>query len=222
MIAAIETTGESCGVALLEKEELLVEYRTEIPRSHDRMLATMFSDMLVAAQAAPEDLKAIALSVGPGSFTGIRIGMSFAIGYAAALDIPIISVSTLDAIAWNTRSIGEVGGRNRVLALISDRRGGVYSALYEIQPEFHRLTAPYNIPLDELLLMLDENVFAAGPGARMIDRSYCDCVPEISLSLTAASIGRYGYRLYRKGVATPPEQIQPLYVGDITAIKPTA
>ena len=99
MLAAIETTGETCGVALFEDETLRVELHASFAREHDRLLAWMFSQALEIAQIRAEEIDVYAVSVGPGSYTGIRIGLSFAIGAALAYDRQIIPVPTLDAIA---------------------------------------------------------------------------------------------------------------------------
>lgn len=219
MLAAIETTGDSCAVALFEQNELVVEFSADLPRAHDRLLGKLFHDMLQTAGKQPANVDAIALSVGPGSYTGIRIGVSFAIGFAVARGIPVVPVSTLDAIAWGGRSIGTIGGRTRVLSLIPDRRGGVYAALYEIQPNFNRLTAPYNLPVDQLPPLLDENVFAVGPGAGMLGEAYAHCISPETEFLRAACVGEYGCYLYRKGISVSPEHVEPLYISGITSTK---
>ena len=131
------------------------------------------------------------------------------------MGIPITPVSTLDSIAWHARNIGEVGGRNRVLSLIQDRRGGVYAALYEISPRFNRLTAPYNLPIEELIPLLDENVFAAGPGADLIGPEYTDYIAHDTKRLTAVAVAEYGYDLFRRGIAVEPDHIKPLYISGV-------
>ncbi len=219
MLAAIETTGDSCAVALFEEGKLLVEYAAEMPRAHDRLLGTFFRRLFEAAGKEPGQVEAVALSVGPGSYTGIRIGVSFAVGFAMAAEVPVVPVSTLDAIAWRARPIGMVGGRTRVISLIPDRRGGVFAALYEIQPEFNRLTAPYNLPVDQLSPLLDENVFAAGPGVQMLDVAFADCIALDTELLTAAAVGEYGYRLFRQGITVAPDQVEPLYISGLTSVR---
>lgn len=220
MLTAIETTGDSCAVALLEEGELLVEFSAELPKEHDRLLASYVQGLLRTVGKGPESVEAVAVSIGPGSYTGIRIGSSFAIGFALARGIPIIPVSTLDAIAWSARSIGTIGGRTRVISLIPDRRGGVYAALYEIQPRFQRLTAPYNLPVDQLPPLLDENVFAVGPGAGMLGEAFAHSVALGTEHLRAAPVGEFGYDLYRKGICATPAQVEPLYVSGVATTRP--
>lgn len=211
MIAAIETTGETCGVALFESETLLVEMRTEIPRAHDRLLASLFRQALDSVDVRPGQVEVMAVSVGPGSFTGIRIGLSFAVGFALATGAAIVQVSTLDAIAWDARNIGRTGRRSRVLSTIPAGRLGVYAALYEIEPEFRRLTAPYTVPTDQLSTLLDENVFAAGPGITAVARDCRDCIALDTEHLSARAVGIVGREMYRKGLSVTPEQVMPIY-----------
>lgn len=212
MLAAIETTGDTCAVALFNGERIAIELHAEVPRGHDRLLARLFQGALGIAEIETRDLEAIAVSVGPGSFTGIRIGISFAIGIAMAAGIPIVPVPTLDAIAFNLRDLGRVGRRSRVISLIPAGRLGLYATLYEIQPDFRRLTETRTVPINQIPPLLDENVFAAGPGAVLLEDSCGDCVAIDSEVLTATAIGRRGLDLLASGATCSPEEVQPLYI----------
>lgn len=216
MLAAIETTGESCGVALFEGATLRAELHVDVPRAHDRLLATVFQSVLEMAGAKPADLKALAVSVGPGSYTGIRIGLAFVIGVSIATGSPIVPVPTLDAIAYNVRDLGRVGRRRRVISLVPAGRLGLYASLYEIQPEFRKLTEARTIPVDQIPPLLDENVFAAGPGTRLIPPSCLECIAIDSETLTARAVGRRGIELRRADVTTTPDRIEPLYISGLS------
>lgn len=218
MLAAIETTGDTCAVALFEQERMKVELHAEIPRAHDRLLARLFHECLEIADASPHDIATIAVSVGPGSYTGIRIGLSFAIGLALATGAGMIPVPTLDAIAYNVRDLGKVGHRSRVISLIPAGRLGVYAGLYEIQPDFRRLTDHRTITPDQISPLLDENVFAAGPGALLLDTSCLECIAIDSEVLTARAIGEHGVFLNRFGLEVPPEQVEPLYISGLNSL----
>jgi tRNA threonylcarbamoyladenosine biosynthesis protein TsaB len=217
MFAAIETTGDTCGVALLEGDALRVELHVDIPRSHDRLLAWMFREMLNIASITPRDIEALAVSVGPGSYTGIRIGISFAEGLALASGVRIVPVPTLDAIAFAASDLGKIAHRSRVISLVSAGKMGVYAGLYEVRPDFRRLTESRTVPIDQIPPLLDENVFVAGPGARLIDRSCMDSIAIDSEVLTARSVGERGLVLYRQGVGAEPAEVEPLYISGITS-----
>ncbi len=220
MIGVIETTGQTCSVALFKSmadehgtdPELVALSVSAIRNAHDRLAAEMFEEVLRIGSAQVTDLEAIAVAVGPGSYTGIRIGISLAIGLGFSLGIPLIPVSVLDAIAWRCRRISRLSGRSRVLSLIPDRGGDLYAALYNTDPRFQRLTAPYHVPAADIVGMLDENIIAAGPGTALVldgDES----VESPGIRLDASLIGLYGVELMRKGVCSDPGQIRPLYVG---------
>jgi tRNA threonylcarbamoyladenosine biosynthesis protein TsaB len=217
MLLAIETTGETCGAALFDGTTLRVESHIEIPRAHDRLLARTVSDLLATAGIVPTDIREIAVSIGPGSFTGIRIGLSFAIGLAMATGASMIPVPTLDTIAYNVRDLGRVGHRSRVISLVPAGRLGVYASLYEIQPEFRRLTDARTIPVEQIPTLLDENVFAAGPGARLVPSEYLESIAVDSETLTARAVGRRAIELRRAGVSARPEEIEPLYISALSS-----
>ena len=215
MLVAIETTGDTCGVALYDGNLLRAELHVEIPRAHDRLLARLYGEVVEIAGVEPRDVASYAVSIGPGSYTGIRIGVSFATGLALATGATIIPVPTLDAIAYNVRDLGRVGHRSRVISLVPAGRLGLYATLFEIQPDFRRLTETRTIPLDQIPPLLDENVFAAGPGARLIDGSCRDCVAIESETLTARAVGKRGIELRRSGGGVAPGDVEPLYISGL-------
>jgi tRNA threonylcarbamoyladenosine biosynthesis protein TsaB len=215
MLAAIETTGDTCGVALFEDDILRVELHASFSREHDRLLAWMFEQALEIARIRADEIESYAVSVGPGSYTGIRIGLSFAIGAALAYERPIVPVPTLDAIAYDVRDLGRVGHRSRVISMVPAGSAGLFAALYEIQPEFRRLTDIRTVALEQIPPLLDENVFAAGPGAALVDSSCFDCIAMNSEVLTARAVGRRGLALRRSGVGCRPEEVEPLYISGL-------
>jgi len=217
MLLAIETTGDTCGVALFEGTALRVEVHVEIPRSHDRLLARTVAETLELSGCSASDIREIAVSVGPGSFTGIRIGLAFAIGLSMSTGAALIPVPTLDAIAFNVRDLGRVGHRSRVISLVPAGRLGVYASLYEIQPEFRKLTEARTIAIEQIPPLLDENVFAAGPGARLIPSVHLEAIAVDSETLTARAVGRRAIELRRAGVSARPEEIEPLYISGLTS-----
>ena len=219
MLAAIETTGETCGVALFEDDILRVELHASFGREHDRLLAWMFAQALEIARIRADEIESYAVSVGPGSYTGIRIGLSFAIGAALAHDRLIIPVPTLDAIAYDVRDLGRVGHRSRVISLVPAGSAGLFAALYEVQPEFRRLTDIRSVSLEQIPPLLDENVFAAGPGASLVEASCIDCVAVNSEILTARAVGRRALALRKSGVGCRPEEVEPLYISGLNIRK---
>lgn len=97
-LLAIETVYDVCGAAIVTADGTIAIKEQRAPRQHNELLAPMVRDLLSSAQMAVSDMDGIAVSVGPGSYTGLRIGMSYAKGLAFAADVPIIPVPTLPSM----------------------------------------------------------------------------------------------------------------------------
>ncbi len=113
-ILAIETSGELCSVALLNENDVLFEINIKKKNVHSEMIFRLISEALELSSLSVDDLKAVAVSSGPGSFTGLRIGMSAAKGIAFGANLPVIPVPTFDALAWQIYSLS--GLRNFAIA----------------------------------------------------------------------------------------------------------
>ena len=123
-LLAIETSTESCSAAVLVDERLFV--RSELaPRRHAELLLPMCEELLAEAGVKRRDLDAIAVGCGPGAFTGVRLAISVAQGIALALDIPIVTVSSLAALAMQAPDNSAL-----ILAVIDARMGEVYAGAF--------------------------------------------------------------------------------------------
>lgn len=118
-LLAIDTATEACSVALSSTGGVIVERYQIQNRGHSNLVLTMVEDVLLEAGISRHNLDGIAFDSGPGSFTGIRIGLGVAQGLALALDLPLLGVSSLMALA-------EGSGGNAVLSAIDARMGEVY------------------------------------------------------------------------------------------------
>ncbi len=214
MLLAIETTGDACSVAFFDGNHLRAEFHLELPRSHDRLLASLYRQGLETLDVAGVEITRIAVSVGPGSFTGIRIGLGFAIGVSLASGAGIIPVPTLDAIAFSVRGQGRHETRSRALALIPSLGGLLYAGLFELQPEFAPLTEPRVVPTSRIPELIDENIAVVGPGALHLEGSLTDSIIPDLCRLNAASVGRLGLHLAYHGGAVGPADVRPLYISE--------
>jgi tRNA threonylcarbamoyladenosine biosynthesis protein TsaB len=129
-ILNIETSGNLCSVALGNNGELIAFKESNIPNSHAKHCALFIEDVLMEANIKADELHAIAVSEGPGSYTGLRIGVSIAKGMCFAMGIPLIALSTLQLMAAEAASLEQ--NKNALYApLIDARRMEVYTAVYD-------------------------------------------------------------------------------------------
>ncbi len=166
LILAFESTAKAASCALLRDGKLVSQYTQCSGLTHSRTLLPMGEDMLKNAELKLADVDLLAVAHGPGSFTGVRIGVSMVKGLAWASDKPCVGVSTLEAMAWHGLAAGGL-----VCPVMDARRSQVYNALFRIvdgRPE--RLTEDRPIALEELaeeLRTYNERVFLVGDGAEL-------------------------------------------------------
>ena len=164
LIRAFESSAKPASVALLRDGKLLSVYTQCSQLTHSRTLLPMAEDMLKNAELTIGDVDLFAVAHGPGSFTGVRIGVSTVKGLAWAANKPCVGVSTLEAMAWHGLAAGGV-----VCPVMDARRSQVYNALFEIRDGRPvRLCEDRPIALEELapqLKELDRPAFLVGDGA---------------------------------------------------------
>lgn len=150
MILSLETSTSVCSVALHQKDKLIAYSELFIDKSHAEVLTIMIRNLLEHAQVPMKALRAVAISKGPGSYTGLRIGTSAAKGICFALDIPLYAVETLRCLSQEVMQY--VSTKNALFCPMLDaRRMEVYTALYRSDFSVLRPTEAY---------ILDQNAFS--------------------------------------------------------------
>ncbi len=135
-ILHIETSTPTCSVSISENSEILAVRESHVDKSHAELLAVFIQELFEETGIHPKKLDAVSVSKGPGSFTGLRIGVSTAKGLAYGLNIPLISVNTLEAMAWGMlqsqefKSTAEPDNNSFLCPMIDARRMEVYTALF--------------------------------------------------------------------------------------------
>ena len=180
LILAFETTAKAGSVALLEDGKLLAESYQNTGLTHSQTLMVMAEDALTQCGKKASEVEAVAVAEGPGSFTGVRIGVAAAKGFAWGREIPCYGVSTLEAMA---RSLAPFQGY--VCAVMDARRSQVYNALFYVNHgEISRVTPDRAIALAELkeeLKNLTEPVFLVGDGSILCYNTLSKDVPSLVL-----------------------------------------
>lgn len=128
IILAIETSSLVSSVAIMTEKKLLAELNIETNKHHSENLIIHIQDLLKQAEVDKKELSAIAVSTGPGSFTGLRIGLATAKAIAYTLQIPVIGISTLYGLAWNLFSEGAL-----LCPTMDAQKGNVYTGIFEIK-----------------------------------------------------------------------------------------
>ena len=163
-ILAFETSAKAASVALLQDGCLLGEYLQNSGQTHSRTVMQMAQDLLRNCDLTPRNVDAAACAAGPGSFTGVRIGLAAAKGFAWGREIPLVGVSTLEAMAMGAAMTDGV-----YCAAMDARRSQVYTALFERrQGRWIRLLPDSALPLEELgatLKTIESAKFLVGDGA---------------------------------------------------------
>ena len=163
---AFESSAKAASVALCDGDGLVSQYTQCSALTHSRTLLPMAEDMLKNAELTLKDVGLIAVAHGPGSFTGIRIGVSAVKGLAWALEAKCVGVSTLEAMAWHGVAAGGL-----ICPVMDARRAQVYNALFEIvDGKPVRLCKDRAISLEELageLRALGREAFLVGDGAEI-------------------------------------------------------
>lgn len=131
LVLAFDTALDACSAALVRDGSVLANKSEPLSRGHAERLAPMLRDIMTGADAAFGDLDAIAVTTGPGTFTGVRIGLAMARSLAVALGRPAIGISTLEALAHGA---GDNEGKP-VASVIDARRGQVYFQIFGAQRE---------------------------------------------------------------------------------------
>ena len=180
LILAFETSAKAASVALLEDGKLLGESYQNTGLTHSQTLMVMAENLLSQCGKTVADVTAAAVAAGPGSFTGVRIGVAAAKGFAWGREIPCYGVSTLEAMAL---SLGVYQGY--VCPCMDARRRQVYTALFYVNqgvPE--RVSEDRAISLAELgteLKSLKEPIFLVGDGSNLCYNTLLESVPNLVL-----------------------------------------
>lgn len=208
-LLAVDTTTPRGSLALLEDDEVRVEVRREAAEGHSRWLLPAVADALEGLGVTPAQIDGFAVTVGPGSFTGLRVGIATVQGLALAAGRRVVGMSSLDVLA-----LGAAGEADTVVALLDAFRGEVFAGVFDGGETLRgaRRVGPVEGVLDGLkgpvafvgegALRYRDRIEARVPGARF---------PAVDLFL-ATRLGRAAMSALRRGETTPPAEIRPLYL----------
>jgi len=220
-ILGIETATNVCSVCILDNSELIAEYTTNITKTHSQSLMPMIKHVLANVELIPKDIGVIAVSIGPGSFTGVRIGISAAKGMAMALDIQTVGVSTLDGIAYNLMN----PYTDQVCVITDARRKQVYTSIYEMSnvkcqmSNIRKLTDDMVLPIEELIKKIKKKTIFIGNACALYYNTLKKELGDLAVVCPshlgiprASSIAFLGDNMLKKGKGLTHFDLKPNYV----------
>ena len=217
-ILAFDSTAKAASVAVCEDEKLLALYNIDNGLTQSELLLPMAENILKSLKLSFSDIELITASVGPGSFTGVRIGVALAKGLAFGKNIPCASVSTLEALAENLCPL-----KGYFVPCMDARRNQVYTAIFSCDGEsIERITEDKAISTeelaDELKKLTDKPIYLTGDGYEVAMRALIKHglnipnTPPLLITQNAYSIARIALKHYKSGQLVSDNLLAPTYL----------
>lgn len=212
-ILSITTSSQICGVSILEDKNLIKEIILNNGLTHSETLMPIIKQILEETNLSLNDINLLAVDIGPGSFTGIRIGVSTAKAFVDSIGITAVGISSLEALSLNAKSTGVI------CSLVDAKKGNVYNEIFEFTPEQSvvRRKASFD-NIDNLLQELKSinpkyDITFVGDGAVQNKDKILQLLPTSKFiennNLCAKNIGLYGLARFQSGNLP---RIEPLYL----------
>jgi tRNA threonylcarbamoyladenosine biosynthesis protein TsaB len=210
IVLGLDTCLEACAAAVLDGERVRAVAREPMARGHQERLAPLAQQVMAEAGLAFSELERVGVTVGPGSFTGLRVGLAFAKGLAAALGRPLAGVGVLEALAAQSPA-------GLTLAVLDARRGQVY-----LQPfrDGAALAGPAALAVDDALALAGR--LAAGGPATLIGSGAALLASAVADARVTPADSADPVLVARLAAAREPAPVQPLYLRAPDARLPAA
>lgn len=223
IVLSIDSSSKVATCALLNNDELLGEYVLNNKREHSVLLMPMIEKLLEECNLTLDDVDGYAVSKGPGSFTGLRIGMATIKGLSFGSSKPYISISTLDALAYSL-----VNFKGIICPIMDALRENVYTGLYKgNNNKLETILEPTPMDIDKLVEMLkekDEDIIFTGDGLSKHKDYIKDHLPNAKFApnhlniVRASSLGELGLNLLNEGIHDDPNSA-PIYLKQPQAVR---
>lgn len=218
IILAFESTAKIASVAVCDGQKLLGQYSIDNGLTQSELLLPMAEDMLKSLKLSFSDVELLCAAVGPGSFTGVRIGTALIKGIAFGKDIPCVEVSTIEELCENITPLGEI-----LVPVMDARRNQVYSAIFSSDGKTAtRVTEDEAISIEELAERLrayeGKRIYLAGDGYEVAKLGLekfgikTENTPFLLIPENAYSVAKVAYRKYLNGDAVCDREVKPTYL----------
>jgi len=210
-ILSIDTASDLCTVAVLEDEDCIKEIIVNDARNHSEKIMPVIEQVLKETNLSLKDINLFVCDKGPGSFTGIRIGVGTVLAFQDSLNIPCVGISSLEALAYNVKHDG------LICSLIDAKNNNIYLGLFKL--ENNQYTQLDNLEfktIDEAISILKKYntpITFVGDGyvthKELLKNNFENCLFEEKTELSSYSLGLAGFNTYKKGIQT---SLMPLYL----------
>lgn len=226
LLLSLETSSPICGVALSVGGELLAQAELRIEKSHASHLLPLAENLLKLAGHTLADVGAVALSAGPGSYTGLRIGAASAKGLCAALGIPLLAVSTLQALAQPVIRTTPAATRWAFCPMLDARRQEVFTAIYDADLTARLPETPQVLSVEwlhELLAAAPTVFFGSGAAkCRALLGEHPNAAFLDGIEPTAAAVAQLGTDQWRRQLWEDVAYFEPHYLKEAHTTTPKA
>ncbi|MDF2472225.1 MAG: hypothetical protein K0R21_7 [Anaerocolumna sp.] len=217
-LLAIDSSGLVASVAVVTEDNLIAEYTVNFKKTHSQTLLPMLDEIAKMIDLNLQEIDAIAVAAGPGSFTGLRIGSSTAKGLGLSLNKPIISVPTVDGLAYNL-----YGTKKLICPIMDARRNQVYTGIYEfVENEFYTVSPQKAVGIDEITAEINQigrEVIFLGDGVEVYKEQLeklmtvpYSFAPIHMAKQRAGAIGALGVIYYKNGRLENADNHEPIYL----------
>jgi len=217
-VLGIDTSTKFCNLGLIEDEDILIEYTINgLKKKHSSILVPAIKNLLKTIDLKIEEINGIAVSIGPGSFTGLRIGLSVAKGLCYARSLPLLGIPTLDAMAFSLKEIPYL-----ICPVLEAKKDEIYDVIFRGGDSLHRITDYKCEDINSLLTrlsLLREKIIFLGDGIKKyrdiikekIDKNALFIDSQLNLPV-ASNIAFLGLNKLKKGEEDDISTLYPFYL----------
>lgn len=217
-ILGIDTSTKFCNLSLIEDEDIIIEYTINgLKKKHSSILVPAIEDLLKMIDLKMEEINGIAVSVGPGSFTGLRVGLAVAKGLSYTCSLPLLGITTLDAMAFPLKEIPYL-----ICPLLESKKDEIYDAVFRGGDDLHRVMDYKCEDIQSLLARLSplkEKIIFLGDGIKKyreiikekIGKDVLFVDSQLNLPV-ATSIAFLGLNKLKKGEEDDVSTLSPFYL----------
>lgn len=215
-ILAIDTSSKICSVSILEDVNVILEKHSNDEKTHSQNLMPLVDELFKETKLTLNDINLLSCCLGPGSFTGIRIGLATIKAFADAKSIPVVGVTSLESLAYNINKTG------LIVSLIDAKNDNVYYSLYSFDGTNYKQIGDYASDNIETILdslsIYDDTLTFVGDGAVLHHTLIEKLIKNPSFAIenenyqTSISVGKSAYNKYTNGIFGDSNSVMPIYL----------